>query len=742
MVYTLTMDLFSSSIDKKELPLAARMRAETLDDFIGQEHLVGKGRLLRRAIQADQLSSLIFYGPPGTGKTTLAKIIARTTKSAFITINAVLAGIKEIRDEIIDAKKRLELYNKKTILFVDEVHRWNKAQQDALLPWVENGTFILIGATTENPFYEVNSALVSRSRIFQLLPLSKENLLKAAERALQDKEKGYGKYKIEFEKGALEHIADIANGDARSLFNALQLAVETTPKRFPPQPDETIYISMEIAEESIQRKVLLYDKEGDYHFDIISALIKSIRGSDPDAALYWLARMIDAGEDPKFILRRMTISAAEDIGLADPNALVVVNAATQAFERVGMPEGQIILSEAALYLACTKKSNSVLAIFNATKTIREEKSMEVPVNIKDSSRDKDSFGHGKNYMYPHDYKGHWVAQQYLPDALKGKIFYEPGDIGFEAELKKDISRRREAQIEAQLERDDAYADKETLTFSPPDKKKDEWYKRISDNKNIILSAVREKIFSQININRHDRILIASRDRGLLIWEAQRHVPEGGVFYINNNKSDIEVIDKHSIYAEVSEKPILINNTMELYLQEEKETGLYDIIAARNLFLKQSNIKQMTERLFTILDTKGQISLAENLPSKSSRISQFMDSSVFGDKDFEIFLNAENSIYENNKYGIFLDVDNLEKTLQDAGFKKIIFKEKDWFEARIIGKSDLEKWFNESKESYGSILLSLVEKDLYSKIKEQVLGTLSDKEVSWKSTYLFITGVKE
>ncbi|MCL2295146.1 MAG: AAA family ATPase [Spirochaetes bacterium] len=734
------MDLFSSSINNREFPLAARMRAETLDDFIGQEHLVGKGRLLRRAIQADQLSSLIFYGPPGTGKTTLAQIIAKTTKSAFVTINAVLSGVKEIRDEIIEAKKRLELHDKKTILFVDEVHRWNKAQQDALLPWVENGTFILIGATTENPFYEVNSALVSRSRIFQLLPLSKENLLKAAARALADKEKGYGKYKVVFEEGALEHIADIANGDARTLYNALQLAIETTPKQFPPPDGEIIYISMETAEDSIQRKVLLYDKEGDYHFDIISAFIKSIRGSDPDATLYWLARMLDAGEDPKFILRRLTISAAEDIGLADPNALVVANAAAQAFERIGMPEGQIILSEAALYLACTKKSNSVLAIFNALKTIKEEKHMEVPANIKDSSRDKESFGHGKNYLYPHDYKERWVAQQYLPDALKGKVFYEPGDIGFEAELKKDIFRRREAQIEAQMERDDF--SQETLTFSPPDKKKDEWYKRISDNKNIILSAVRERIFSQVNINRHDRILITSRDRGLLIWEAIRHVPEGGVFYVNNDKRDIEIIDKHSIYTEKTEKPILINESPADYLRNEKETGIYDIIAGRNLFLKQSNVKQISERLFALLDAKGRISLAENLASKSSRISQFLDRTVFEEGDFDIFLNAEKTVYEESKYGIYLDTEGLEKVLHETGFKKIKFREKEWFETRVINKNDVEKWFDESLESYGSILLSLVEGHLYERVKEQALKTLPDKEIKWKSTYLFVAAGKE
>ena len=362
-------DLFDTSKNKKE-PLAARMRPRNLDEYIGQDHIVGKGRLLRRAIAADQLTSVIFYGPPGTGKTTLARVIANHTKSNFITLNAVLTGVADIRTAIKNADDFFKLYNRRTILFVDEVHRWNKAQQDALLPWVENGTIILIGATTENPFFEVNKALVSRSRVFQLKALTKEDLTKAAKMALTDVERGYGHWKVEFEKGALEHLVDTANGDARSLLNALELAVETTPEKWNPDgriPEpaygSTIYISKETAEESIQKKVVLYDRDGDYHYDIISAFIKSLRGRDPDAAMYWLARMIRAGEDPHFIFRRMLISACEDTGLADPYALGVVTACADAFDRVGLPEGRYHLAHAALYLATAPKSNSSMAFF-------------------------------------------------------------------------------------------------------------------------------------------------------------------------------------------------------------------------------------------------------------------------------------------------------------------------------------------------------------------------------------------
>lgn len=433
-----TTTLFSKENPDNQ-PLAARMRPRNLNEYIGQDHIVGKGRLLRRAIQADQLSSVIFYGPPGTGKTTLARVIANTTKSHFTTLNAVLSGVKELREEIERAKDRRDFYQTKTILFVDEVHRWNKSQQDALLPWVENGTFILIGATTENPFFEVNAALVSRSRIFQLKTLKDEDLFKIAQQALKDKERGYGNFKISFEEGALEHLVDVAKGDARSILNSLQLAIETSVDSFPPPLNTEIYITKETAEESIQQKAVLYDKEGDYHYDVISAFIKSIRGSDPDATLYWLAKMISAGEDPRFIFRRMLISAAEDVGLADPMAITVVNSDASAFDRIGLPEGRFHLTHAALYLSTCDKSNSTLSFFDALKTVEKEKQdAEVPNHLRDSSRDKEGFGHGEGYLYPHAYKDHFVAQQYLPNSLQGKIFYNPGDLGYEKKIKQNV----------------------------------------------------------------------------------------------------------------------------------------------------------------------------------------------------------------------------------------------------------------------------------------------------------------
>lgn len=422
-------------------PLADRLRPRTLDEFVGQDHIIGPGRLLRRAIQVDQLSSLIFYGPPGTGKTTLARIIANTTQAHFISINAVLAGIKEIRAAIETAQEKQSNHRQCTILFVDEVHRFNKSQQDALLPWVENGTVILVGATTENPFFEVNKALVSRSRLFQLKLLTEADLYQVAQQTLTDPERGYGKQAVQVDSDALAHLVNVANGDARALLNALELAVETTP------PDATgkICVSLAIAEESIQQRAVLYDKEGDAHFDTISAFIKSLRGSDPDAALYWLARMVYAGEDPRFIFRRMLILASEDVGLADPQAIAVINACAAAFDRVGMPEGRYPLAQAALYLATAPKSNSVMGFFDALAAVEREREAEVPTHLKDGSRDKQAFGHGANYLYPHAYRDHWVAQQYLPASLQGRVFYQPSEQGFEAEIHTQVVRRREAQ---------------------------------------------------------------------------------------------------------------------------------------------------------------------------------------------------------------------------------------------------------------------------------------------------------
>ncbi|HEX8684203.1 MAG TPA: AAA family ATPase [Ardenticatenaceae bacterium] len=426
-------------------PLAARMRPRTLDEFVGQEPIVGPGRLLRRAIEADQLSSVILYGPPGTGKTTLARIIANTTKGHFIAINAVLAGVKEIREAIEQAREKRNLYGQRTILFVDEVHRFNKAQQDALLPHVESGIIILVGATTENPYFEVNKALVSRSRVFQLAPLTHDDLRDVARQALNDKERGYGSRAVEIADDALDHLVNVANGDARGVLNALELAVESTP----PDASGVRRITFQVAEESIQRRAVRYDKGGDAHYDTISAFIKSLRGSDPDAALYWMAKMLYAGEDPRFIFRRMIIFASEDVGMADPNAIRTVIALAQAFDYVGLPEGRYPLSHACIYLATAPKSNSAFALWKAFDVVEQEAEQEPPDHLRDANRDKEGFGHGEGYLYPHDFPGHWVAQPYLPPALQGTVFYEPNDQGYEGKLRDRVLQRREAQQEAQ-----------------------------------------------------------------------------------------------------------------------------------------------------------------------------------------------------------------------------------------------------------------------------------------------------
>jgi len=442
------MDLFDHAMQeriKKKAPLAARMRPRSLDEFMGQDHIVGEGKLLYRAIQADRLfSSLIFWGPPGTGKTTLAMVIANHTESHFTSLSAVMAGKADLRDVIKEANDLRKMYQKRTILFVDEVHRWNKAQQDGLLPYVENGTITLIGATTENPYFEVNSALVSRSRVFQLKALDDQAVRALIRRAIQDDERGYGNQRVVITPPALDHLVRVAGGDARNALNALELAVESTP------PDERgrIEITLDIAQDSIQRRAVLYDKDGDAHYDTISAFIKSIRGSDPDAALYWLAKMLYAGEDPRFILRRLIISAGEDIGLADPMGLVVANAAAQSFDYVGLPEGVYPIVQATLYLATAPKSNSTGAYFKAFDLIEKQGRTGIPNHLKDSNRDKQALGHGEDYRYPHAHPDHFLPQQYLPDELLGTYFYQPSSQGQEPEIDDRLSRWRRAQRKA------------------------------------------------------------------------------------------------------------------------------------------------------------------------------------------------------------------------------------------------------------------------------------------------------
>ncbi|MBW1916869.1 MAG: replication-associated recombination protein A [Deltaproteobacteria bacterium] len=415
------------------MPLAARMRPRNLEEFVGQEHLVGRGRLLRRAIEVDRLySSLIFWGPPGCGKTTLAQVIAAVTRSHFESLSAVMSGVKEIRQLVSEVQQRRPR-GVRTLVLIDEIHRFNKAQQDALLPHVEAGTLTLIGATTENPYFEIIGPLLSRARIFVFQPLSEADILVLLRRALQDQERGLGTYPAEVDDEALCHLARMAGGDARNALNALELAVLSTS----PGSDGRIRVDLAVAAESIQQRAIFYDRDGEAHYDTISAFIKSVRGSDVDAALYWLARMVQAGEDPKFIVRRLFILAAEDIGLADPQALVQVAAAAQALSWVGLPEAQYHLAQATIYLALAPKSNSTQAYFRALQVVSEQGITEVPLHLRDPKRDGRGLGHGRDYKYPHDYPGHYVLQTYLPERLEGERFYEPGEEGVE----KDLSAR-------------------------------------------------------------------------------------------------------------------------------------------------------------------------------------------------------------------------------------------------------------------------------------------------------------
>ncbi len=428
------LDYMSEQKKEKESPLASRLRPVTLDEVVGQQHIIGKDKLLYRAIKADKLSSILLYGPPGTGKTTLAKVIANTTSAAFLQINATSAGKKDMEEVVAKAKENLGAYGKKTILFIDEIHRFNKGQQDYLLPYVEDGTLILIGATTENPYFEVNGALISRSVIFELKALEKEDIKMLLRRALTDEERGLGSYQAVIDDQALEFLADISGGDARRALNAIELGVLTTER----SEDGKIHINMAVAEECIQKRTLRYDKTGDNHYDTISAFIKSMRGSDPDAAVYYLARMLYAGEDITFIARRIMICASEDVSNADPQALVVATAAAQAVERLGMPEARIVLAQAAAYVACAPKSNSaIMAIDGATEYVRSHPNYRIPPHLMDAHyKGAAKLGHGIGYQYAHDYENHYVKQQYLPEEAANERFYQLSDQGYEAELKK------------------------------------------------------------------------------------------------------------------------------------------------------------------------------------------------------------------------------------------------------------------------------------------------------------------
>ena len=737
------MDLFTHGRKQqieKESPLANRMRPRTLDEYVGQEHIIGPGRLLRRAIQADQLSSLIFYGPPGTGKTTLAKVISNSTQSQFLEINAVLAGVKDIREAIEMARERRDLYGQRTTLFVDEVHRWNKAQQDALLPHVENGTIILIGATTENPYFEVNKALVSRSRIFQLKPLTEDDLRQIALNALADAERGYGRLTVRIDDDALDHLVDVANGDARGVLNALELAVETTS----PGPDGAILIDLAVAEESIQRRAVLYDKEGDVHYDTISAFIKSLRGSDPDAALYWMAKMVYAGEDPRFIFRRMTIFAGEDVGMADPNAMNVVVSCWQAFERIGMPEGRFPLALAAIYLATAAKSNSAFAFFDALETVEKEQEADVPVHLRDANRDKEGFGHGKGYLYPHAYRDHWVAQQYLPDALQGKVFYEPGGLGYEADIQEQVARRREEQVAAMLELAEARPDLgEVLTTSPVDRAKDAWLQRTAANTGQNLAQQRDSLFDLAAVQRHQRVLDLNAASGLLTWEAVRRAPEGGVWALTADQQAGEALRQMAERLPEMERPhVLIGaiDALDMLLALRGEDALrFDRIIGRNPFtLDVEQLPQILSALRAWLAENGRMAFVQVVPRRGQRLYDLV---TWSDAELRARVAAaEDAIYADPADPLVnWDEATLAQAFAAAGLAANVAPAVQ-NEQRRITAGQLERWFapGDDRPSYADRLraggLSPAEIDAVARLYGR---SLRDKTVTWTTAVAFI-----
>lgn len=741
------MELFAHSRKTQiqdESPLANRMRPRTLDEYVGQEHIIGPGRLLRRAIQADQLSSLIFYGPPGTGKTTLAMVIANSTQSHFITINAVLAGVKEIREAIEAAQERRNLYGQRTTLFVDEVHRWNKAQQDALLPHVENGTIILIGATTENPYFEVNKALVSRSRIFQLRPLTPDHLRQIAHQTLQDKERGYGNLAVQLQPAALDHLVDIANGDARGVLNALELAVETTP----PNKQGVIVIDLTVAEESIQRRAVLYDKDGDVHYDTISAFIKSLRGSDPDASLYWMAKMVYAGEDPRFIFRRMAILAGEDVGMADPNAIVVVNSCWEAFERIGMPEGRFHLTLAALYLSTCAKSNSAMAFFDALASVENEQDTDVPNPMKDGNRDKEGFGHGQGYLYPHAYRDHWVAQQYLPAALQGKLFYQPSNQGYEQQIQQEVARKREAQLAAMLESQAEWqpGSLEVLTTSPTNRAKDMWLQRTVASSGKNLAHQREKLFEWAAIQRHHLVLDLNAGSGLLTWEAVRRAPEGGVWALTADSTAGQTLRQQAEKLPDLERPfILIGQPAELAylltLRDEQDVR-FDCILGRNLFTLHTSHTTLPSVITQWLAENGRFCALQTVPRHGQRLYNMVNWAgleTIADK----VKTAEEAIYQDTADPLVSwDETDLQTSLAQAGFKEIRMIVEKEIEERHITAEQLTRWFGtetaEKRPTYAQHLQAagLTPAEI-TQVQRLYTRQLQDQTINWQLHQIYL-----
>ena len=712
-------------------PLAARMRPRTLDEFVGQGHIVGPGRLLRRAIQADQLSSLIFHGPPGTGKTTLAQVIAGTTRARFMALNAVLAGVKQLREAIQAAREARDLHGQRTILFVDEVHRWNKAQQDALLPSVENGTIILIGATTENPYFEVIKPLVSRSRIFQLQALTRADLARVAQAALADAERGLGGLRTQVADDAMEHLLNVANGDARSLLNALELAITTTP----PAADGVVRVDREVAEESIQRRAVLYDKEGDAHYDTISAFIKSVRGSDPDAALYWLARMVYAGEDPRYLFRRLLVLAAEDVGMADPAAIRVVSACAAAFDYVGLPEGRFHLAEATLYLATAPKSNSTLGFFDALRAVAAEREAVVPAPLRDANRDAEGFGHGAGYRYPHAYTDHWVAQQYLPRELQGRVFYQPGEMGHEATVRVHVARRREANLAAAWESAAGEAGGEILTNAGRglQRELDLWLERSLSDAAGRLAAERDRIVTAARLPRHGVVLDLALGSGLLTFELLRRCPEGGVWAIAPPAAP-------GVRAQLEALPASLQPTLVPAPGAIPPQIRFDAVVGRNLWRSvegEALVGAAGERLAA----GGRLVLAESLPERAPRLHEAFDLGALDAADRAAVIAAEEEYYRSRAP---LTEDAV-RTALAAQFDEPATEVVTQPGRLAVTRSLLERWFPAPGDSSADSYAALLQR---AGVAAAALGTLRRQlqrrlgsALDWQASTLFVTAVR-
>lgn len=697
------LDLFSTrreALTSARAPLADRMRPRRLEEYIGQRHLLAPGKLLRRAIEADRVRSLILYGPPGTGKTTLAQVIAAHSNATFRDLNAILSGVKVIREEVQGAQERMKRFGQQTLLFIDELHRFNQAQQDALLPWVERGVVTLIGATTENPYFEVNAALNSRSHIFQLSPLSEAELYEVVEQALHDELRGYGALNVEVSDEALAHWARLVNGDARALLNALEVAVETTP----PGADNKILIDLEVAEESIQARAVVYDRAGDAHFDHMSALIKSMRGSDADASLYWLAKMIYAGEPPRSIFRRLLIFASEDVGLAAPELLSVVTACAEAFDRVGMPEGRFHLSHATLALATAPKSNSTMGFFDALQAVERSPNGEVPNHLKDSNRDGEALGHGKGYLYPHAYAQHWVAQEHLPSALRGRVFYTPSQEGAEREIGARHQALREAQLEGTLNPE---LHPLIRSVSPHERQLEEWTARAMGRDAQLWQALRARSLELIELERDSVLLDLNPTSGLFTWAGLRASPEGGVYCWCLKEEPATLIQAQSTPLPWSHQPQVASGDLaELTRQVSARDLAFDRVISQRLLSDGYRLDDVLSALSVCLREGGRALLLESALEPSSLLSALIaESPELASRELSAWRQAEGLLLDATRSPLIQPDGHAEraKALRRYGLKLVAEESHIQRQARRLSPALLRELLSDEAGAYLSQL---------------------------------------